>query len=127
MSSSSIYVQFLCICSIYMHTHFMKAYFLTPKYGMTCSFNHLYGPPKSSGDNSINEWPDDDSSNTPVATVSSNTPVATVSSSSSSSSTSSTATKSSSEAACSAHPKCKSLGLTGDCCPHDGVMLGCCS
>lgn len=29
-------------------------------------------------------------------------------------------------AECAAYSKCKALGLTGDCCPHLGVMLGCC-
>ena len=27
---------------------------------------------------------------------------------------------------CSVNSKCNALGLTGDCCPHMGVMLGCC-
>lgn len=38
------------------------------------------------------------------------------------------AKKSSGDAACSAHPRCYSSGLIGDCCPSgDGVMLDCCN
>jgi hypothetical protein len=80
---------------------------------LPCSFGNLYGPPKSSGGNSIksNEnWysPDDTSSSASIAS-------------------SSAATESSSGAECAANSKCKALGLIGACCPtHDGVMLGCC-
>ncbi|KAK1743814.1 hypothetical protein QTG54_005411 [Skeletonema marinoi] len=72
-------------------------------FGMGHGFGNLYGPPKISGDNSIkgNEkwYSSEDASAT---------------------------TKSPSGAKCAANSKCKALGLTGDCCPNLGVMLGCC-
>ncbi|KAL7442659.1 hypothetical protein ACHAXM_011985 [Skeletonema potamos] len=81
-------------------------------FGMGHGFGNLYGPPKSSGDNSIknkeNWYSSDDTSSS--ASIASN----------------SAATKSSAGAECAANSKCNALGLIGDCCPHDGVMLGCC-
>lgn len=87
-------------------------YFVMLSNNVPCSFGNLYGPPKSSGDNSIknkeNWYSSDDTSSS--ASIASN----------------SAATKSSAGAECAANSKCNALGLIGDCCPHDGVMLGCC-
>lgn len=111
---STLVVSIFSFSAVRWYLIMIFCYVFEFAYYVPCSFGNLYGPPKSSGDNTIKgdeNWyaTDDTTSSASIAS-------------------SSAATKSSSRAgaACAAHSKCKALGLTGTCCPHDGVMLGCC-